>query len=91
MLQGREESGPQHCWRKRRVSEGQSCECSKEELETWEKCVKIYTWADERDQLLTCVWNLPGCYLVCFDCPSHHLPPSWVLSALGDGQEICWR
>lgn len=91
VLQGREESAPQPCWRKRRVSEGQSCECSKEELETWEKRAKIHARVDEHDQLLTCVWNLQGCYLVFFHCPSHHLPPFWALSALGDGQEVCWR
>lgn len=67
------------------MCEGQSCECSKEELETWEKHAKKYTWADEHDQLLTCVWNLPGCCLVFFHCPSHHLPTFWALSALGDG------
>lgn len=27
------------------MSEGQSCECSKEELETWEQRVKIHLWA----------------------------------------------
>lgn len=71
------------------MSEGQSCECSKEELKTWEKRVKIYTWADECDQLLTCVWNLPGCYLSFFHCPSHRLLSECFLLWEVGGRAVC--
>lgn len=76
--------------KRRRESEGQGCECSREEA--WAKHTRTSPWAAEplcsQDQLLTCVWDWTAVTRV-VHCPSHPLPPFWALSALSNGQEAC--